>query len=319
LFESGFIYPEKYSHIHTFKKSFQETYTKLYSGSSEIAKHFVYQKNDRIYSHTSLIRAYDRAWMQHHSAARPEDGRPTGFIVFKKMLSYLFDMHRFPSAHFDYYISHFRPGNGGVEKILSDFVREVANPSLCSMDRFAYTTYAKEGKTPQLPEGWFVGESTASDVFEFERFYRHYSGGLLWDVLSLDNLTSGESLEKAFAAEGLIRYYKAFSLNYYGELKAILIMEKSDRMINLSDLLNGFKIFVLDQQLQLNIIFSAVEIISEQGNDTFLPLMVYPAEYLSHKGLYFGKEYVLWILDAEIGREFAEYLRKRYRIKIAEE
>jgi hypothetical protein len=319
LFESDFIYPEKYSHIQAYKKSFQEIYKKLYSGSSEVARHFVYQKNDRIYSHTSLIRAYDRTWMQHHSAARPEDGRPTGIIVFKKMLGYLYDMHRFPSANFDYYMSHFRPGNSGVERIFSEFAKEVANPGLCSMDRFAYSMYAKGSKTRQLNEGWSVRDCSPSDLFEFGLFYGHYSGGLLLNVLSLNNPSSEESLEKAFAAEGLIRSYKAFSLNYYGELKAILIKEESDSALNLSDLLNGFKIFVLDDELQSSIIFSAVEIISESGKDTLLPLMVYPAEYLSQKGLSSEKEYVLWILDAQIGGKFSKYLGKRYRIKITEE
>ncbi len=319
LFETGFIYPEKYSHIQTFKKSFQETYQKLYSGSSEVARHFVYQKNDRIYSHTALIRAYERAWMMHHFAARPDDGRYTGLIVLKKMFSYLYDMHRFPSADFDYYLGYYKPDNKFTGRIYSEFAKEIANPGLCSMDLFACIMHQKGGRTLQLPEGWSVRDCSPSDLFEFERFYSYYSGGLLLNILSLGSPSSEESLEKVFASEGLMRRYKAFSLNYYGEPKAILIKEESDSALNLSDLLNGFKIFVLDDELQPSMIFSAVEIISGNNKDEFTPLMIYPAQYASHKGIYVEKEYILQILDAQIGEEFAEYLGKRYRIKVNED
>ncbi len=318
LFESGFIYPEKYDHIQAFKKSFQETYKKLYTGSSEIAKYFVYQKNEKIYSHASLIRAYEKAWMGHHLAARPEEGRHTGLIVLKKMLGYLYEMRRFPSAYLDYYITFYRPENRFTGRIYSGFAEKTANPGVCSMDRFAYTIYTKENKTPQLPEGWSLGECGVSDLFEFERFYRHRSGGLLWNVLALDIPESERNLEQAYAAEGLTRRYKAFSLSCYGDLRAILIREESDSALNLSDLLNGFKIFVLDDELPANVIFSAVDLVLRDHEAESLPLMIYPAEYASRKEIHVEKEYILWIIDAGIGSKFAEYIEKRYRIKVTE-
>ena len=53
FFDSDFIYPTKYKQIQKYRKTFQETYRKLYEDASEIAKHFTYQKNGRIYSHIS--------------------------------------------------------------------------------------------------------------------------------------------------------------------------------------------------------------------------------------------------------------------------
>jgi len=318
FFESNFIYPEKYSHLHAFRKSFQETYRKLYGGSSEVAKHFIYQKNGRIFSHISLIRAYERTWMGHHHAARPEEGRHTGLIVLKMLLGYLYDMHRFPSASLDYYICYYRPGNRFTERIYSGFAKEIANRGLCSMDLFTYISYEKDEKIPLLPEDWSVGECTNADSFEFKRFYSHYSGGLLLDVLSLDDHDSEKSLEKIYSSEGFTRSYKAFSLYHEGELKAVLIKEESDTAMNLSDLLNGFKIFIMDNELPSEIIFSAVESLTENYKADFLPLMFYPAEYAENKGIASAKQYILWIFDAQIGSEFVGYLSRRYRMKLTE-
>jgi len=318
FFESNFIYPEKYGHLHSFRKSFQETYKKLYGGTSEVAKHFIYQKNGRIFSHISLIRAYERTWMGHHHAARPEEGRHTGLIVLKMLLGYLFDMHRFPSASLDYYICYYQPGNRFTERIYSGFAREINNRGLCSTDLFTYLSYERGTKNSPLPDDWSICECSHADYFEFKRFYRHDSGGLLLDVLSLDDPGSEKSLEKIYSSEGFTRSYKAFSLQHEGELKAVLIKEESDVAMNLSDLLNGFKIFIMDKELPPQIVFSAVESLTENYKTNLLPLMFYPAEYANNGGIPSKKHYILWIFDAQIGSEFVGYLSRKYRMKLTE-
>ncbi|MHB8828546.1 MAG: PilZ domain-containing protein [Syntrophales bacterium] len=319
FFESNFIYPEKYRHLHSFRKSFQRTYKKLYGGSSEVAKHFIYQKNGKIFSHISLIRAYERTWMGHHHAARPEEGKHTGLIVLKLLLGYLYDMHRFPSASLDYYICYYRPGNRFTERIYSGFAKEVANRGLCSTDLFTYLSYQKDKKHLPLTEDWSLCECSNADLFEFKQFYSHYSGGLLLDVLALDDNYSEKSLEKIYFAEGLTRSYKAFSLHYAGVLKAVLIKEESDPAMNLSDLLNGFKIFIMDDKLPPEIVFSAVESLTENCKAEFVPLLLYPAEYAKNNGISSEKQYILWIFDAQIGSEFVAYLSRRYRMKLTED
>ena len=318
FFESDFIYPTKYKHIQTFRKSFQETYRKLYKDASEIAQHFTYQKNGRIYSHISLIRAYQRAWMAHHHAARTAEGRHTGLIVLKQMISYLFGMHRLPSANLDYYMCYYRPGTKFTDRIYSRFAKEKSNPRVCSMDLFTYISYTTQNAIAPLPEGWSLRECSASDLWAFEQFYKHYSGGLLLNVLSLDYQSEEESLEQVYARIGFIRRWKAFALHCAGELKAVIIAEESDVAINLSDLLNGFKVLVMDPDIQPEIIFTAVGRMAKNYTADSLPLLIYPADYAQNKGLHSEKQYLMWILDAQIGNEFLEYLGRRFRMNLAE-
>jgi len=89
FFDTGFIYPKKYRLIHSRKENFKETYRKLYQESPEIAKHFTYQENGKVYGHISMIRAYERTWMMQHYAARNMKNRRTGFIVLKHIINYL--------------------------------------------------------------------------------------------------------------------------------------------------------------------------------------------------------------------------------------
>jgi hypothetical protein len=234
------------------------------------------------------------------------------------LLGYLYDMHRFPSASLDYYICYYRPSNRFTVRIYSGFAREISNRGLCSTDLFSYISYEKGKKTPLLPDDWSILECSNADLFEFRRYYRHYSGGLLLNVLSLDDPDSEKALEKIYAFEGLTRSYKAFALKHDGELQAVLIKEESDTAMNLSDLLNGFKIFIINDKLPPEIVFSAVESLATTYDAGFLPLMVYPALYAKNNGIPSEHEYILWIFDAQIGSEFVEYLSRRYRMKLTE-
>lgn len=318
FFDSDFIYPEKYKHIQAYRKSFQETYRKLYEEAPEIAKYFTYQKNGRIYSHISLIRAYERTWMAHHHAARTAEGRHTGFIVLKQMICYLNDMHRLPSANLDYCMCYYRPGNKFTDRIYSGFAREKSNPEVCSIDSFAYLTYTTKNATSPLPEGWSLRTCSASDLWEFEQFYEHHSGGLLLNVLSLDHHSQEESLEKVYAKMGFIRRWKVFALHCTGELKAVIIAEESDVAINLSDLLNGFKVFIMDPDIPPEIILSAVGNMTKNYPVESLPLLIYPADYAQSTFFHSEKQYLMWVLDAKIGfSEFIEYLGRRFRMKFA--
>ena len=318
FFDSDFIYPEKYGHIQTYRKFFQETYRKLYTDAPEIAKYFTYQKNGHIYSHISLIRAYERTWMAHHHAARAEDGKHTGFIVLKQMICYLNDMHRLPSAHLDYCMCYYRPGNKFTDRIYSGFAREKSNPAVCSIDSFAYLTFTTKNATPPLPEGWSVRTCSASDLWEFEQFYKHHSGGLLLNVLSIGHQPREDSIEQVYARMGFIRRWKAYALHGTGELKAVIIAEESDIAINLSDLLSGFKVFVIEPDIPPEIILSAIGTMVREYPLESIPLLIYPADSFQGTVLHSEKHYLLWVLDAKTGfSRFIEYLGRRFRIKFA--
>jgi hypothetical protein len=316
FFDTNFMYPAKYGHIEAFREAFQETYRKLYSNASEIAKHFTCQKNGRIYSHVSLLRAYDKAWMIHHHAARPMNDKYMGFIVIKQLILYLNGAHLLPSAHMDYAFCYLRPENKFNERIYAGFTQEQNNTQITSLDLFSYHTYETETKPAPLPSGWSLQECSTSDLWELKQFYNHHSGGLLWDMLCLDSRQQEESLEKVYAGMGFIRRWKPLALHCCGDLRAVIIAEESDVAINLSDLLNGFKVLIIDPKTPPEIIISAVGNLTMASGVKSVPLMIYPSTYAKTNGLYNEKEYYLWILDVQHGNAYMKYLARTYRIKL---
>ncbi|MGZ6193439.1 MAG: PilZ domain-containing protein, partial [Syntrophales bacterium] len=83
FFDTGFIYPKKYKLLHDRREDFKNTYRKLYQENPEIAMHFTYEENGRIYGHMSMLRAYERAWLIHHHAARPMQNKLPGIQILK--------------------------------------------------------------------------------------------------------------------------------------------------------------------------------------------------------------------------------------------
>ncbi|MBW1912508.1 MAG: pilus assembly protein PilZ, partial [Deltaproteobacteria bacterium] len=88
-----------------------------------------------------MVRAYQKAWLLQHHAARAMDSKRTGFIVLKQIMHYLNDMYRLPSAKMDYVMCYFQPANKFPDRVFGGFARSLKNPRGCSMDLFAYLPY----------------------------------------------------------------------------------------------------------------------------------------------------------------------------------
>jgi hypothetical protein len=317
FFDTDFIYPQKYTLIQTFKDEFKDIYERLYCEAPDIASYFTHQKNGHIYGHISMLRAYDKTWMIHHLAARPMGGRPIGLAVLKQMIYYLNDVNHLPSANMDFTITYFRPGNKFPERIFGGFADYHGNYQHCSVDLFAYMTYPKEKTVMELPDDWFLKESNDSDYFEYEQYNRNNSGGLFPSIVKRQMSTGTPPLEETFSAAGFTRGWKMFILYHMDTPKVFIIDEKSDIGLNLSNLLNGLKIFVADEDVDPEIIFAAISQIRVIMPDESLSLMVYPTQYAYKNKLSpHIKEYVLWILDMQYGNEFVDYLGRKFRIRL---
>jgi len=316
LFDSGFIYPTKYRLIQSHQKDYKETYRKLYQENPEIAKHFTYQENGRIWGHLSMVRAYKKTWMIHHHAARPNERKRAGFMVLKQTMHYLNDMHRLPSAEMDYVMAYFRPESEFPVRVFGGFAEELKNPRGCSMDLFSYLPHPTLSLGRKLPEGWLLQESSGPDLWEFSRFYQHQSGGLLLDILGApEKSSSDETIEKFYDRLGFIRRWKLFSLTHEGVLNAVLIMNQSDVGLNLSELLNGIQILVTNPQaLPWDILSLAIGQLTPFYKMDKVPILIYPIEYVAARGIPYEKQYQLWILNVQHGPEYMEYMRRKFRI-----
>jgi len=318
FFDSNFLYPKKYSHFNYRRDVFRETYKRLYQESPEIARHFTYERDGRIYGHISMIRAYERGWLIHHYAARPMEHRLVGFLVLKQIMQYLNGIYLLPSAKMDYLMTYFRPENKIVARVFGGYAMEVQNPETCSVDVFSYLFHPLDDQNSHLPDNWNLNECSALDLRELELFYKHRSGGLLLKALGLRSGAGGsDSLRMTFDRLGFKRDWKLFSLLYKGSVKAVLLANQSDLGVNLSELLNSIKVLVLDTE---NLPYDILSVSFNQLKDIYqmdeIPVLIYPSEYLEARGIACEKKYALWILSMkEAGDQYLKYMQ-RFRIKL---
>jgi len=317
LFDTKFIYPEKYSLISPHRKDFRETFRKLYLEDSEIAKHFIYQKNGRIYGHISMVKAYEQTWLVQHIAARPMENKKLGLPILKQLIHFLNSLRRLPSGKTNYAIAYYRPENKFTDFILGNYFRDLKNPQVCSLDIFSYLRLpTSRNLKSHLPEGWVLRESSLSDLCELDRFYKTHSGGLLLDVLRLGkNDSDNESLEKTYGRLGFIRKWKMYSLAYKGDLNAVIVVDQSNIGVNLSELLNCIKILIVDQEdFSWEILSSAISNLTNVYHTENVPILIYPTDYVEPKNVPWEKQYLLWILDVQYGNEYLEYMAEKFGI-----
>ncbi len=318
LFDTGFIYPKKYHLLESSREAFKDTYRKLYQGDQDIEAHFTYEKNGRIYGHVSIFRAYQRAWMVHHLAARPLNGKRTGLFVLKNVLRFFDGLYRYPSIQMDHMLFYFRPENHFPNLFFGGFARDLNDQHACSLDLFAYMCHPSEEQQTDLPQGWQLKDFDASHLPELDRFYRNASGGLLLDVLRLGQPDEGnEPLEEIYRNHGFLRKWRAYSLTCEHMLKAFLVVNHSSPGLNLSELLNSIKIIVTSPtDLPWTVLTAALSQLTAEFKSETVPLLIYPADYPSRQGLIVEKQYLLWILDTQYGKEYLSYMEKKTKITL---
>jgi len=318
FFDTGFIYPTKYSSIQSHKESFKKTYQRLYQENPEIARHFTYQENGRIYGHISMVMAYNRSWLIHHHAARSVGNKRVGVSVLEYIMHYVNDMYRLPSARMDHLLCYFRPENRFPNAIFGNFARTLNNVDACSLDLFSYSPSTSLSIRGQLPEGWTLGECSALDLWVLDQFYSHHSGGLFMDTLGLGKDDAGDQhLKKAYSRVGFSREWKAYSLTNKDELNAVMIVDQSNIGFNISELLNSIKIFVINQEgLSRDILSIAIEKLTTayQMEKFPVPVLIYPFDYVEAGSIPYEKQYQLWILNVKYVNKYMEYMQRRFKI-----
>ncbi len=317
FFETGFIYPKKYNSIHSYREEFKETYRQLYREDSEIARHFTYEKNGRIYGHLSMVKAYEKAWLIHHHAARPMENKLPGFQVLKHITLFSHGICQFPSAKMDYVMCYFRPDNTFPDRIFGGFSRKLNTPEVCSLDLFSYLTYDINVPQNPLPDEWLLKESSPSEIQELEHFYHHHSGGLFLKVLGkTSDPLYGESIEIISQRHGFLRKWRIYSLICRNNISAVLIANQSSLGINLSELLNSITIMVIDtENTPWDILSPAIEQLSPYYRLDKIPLLIYPPDYVEVNKIPYEKQYQLWILDTNYINDFMQFTQRRFRMK----
>jgi hypothetical protein len=314
FFDTGFIYGEKYEHLQSYRETFKETYRKLYQDNADIARHFIYERNGKIYGHMSMVHAYNHSWVIHHFAAKPMESKMPGMMILKQITHYINDFYRLSSSGMDYEMAYYQPENKIMDRIFGGFVKYLENPQGSSLDIFSYIHFERGSYDQSLPLNWILRQYIPSDFEELNNFYLNHSGGLLLNSLELNS--SIQSLKEAYSKAGFKRDRRIFCLCFKDKPRAFMIVNQSDLGLNLSDLLNSIKIIIVDERLKWNIILSAVNKLCSYYEEYNIPLLIYPNDYLTKQGIKNSKNYALWILKNDpYSAKYYEYVGNNFRMK----
>ena len=316
FFETGFIYPGKYAVIQKNKEQIKETYAKIYTRNPHIARHFIYQDKGTIYGHMAMIRFYEKAWMIHHHAARKSSINKAGLIVLDQIGRMINDSHRLYSLHMDYMLCYYRPDNKFPSRVFGGAVKSINNLNGCSLDGFACSYFNHQARpTPELPDSWRISDTRPEDLQELADFYEHTSGGLMLDAIDLKpERMNCDDISKEYHQLGLFRVRHFYSLKKNGRLKAVLLVNLSDIGLNLSDITNCVKIFVIDKSgFSPDILQAAVSKVADITGKEDFPILLYPAAFAAEQKIPYEKIYNLWVCSLQYSDPYFKYLGRLLR------
>ena len=302
FFETGFIYPKKYSLIHTYKNEFNIVYKKLYEDSPDISINFMYREKGSILAHMSMLRFYEKTWMINHHAANSSKNNRAGLVVLEQIGRFINEFHRLPATRMDYVACYYRPQNKFPNLVFGGVARKSVDNKGCSIDEFAYLHVTKRKIKGNLPKEWSLVESEKDDFVRLEKYYEKKFGGLTLQALDITPSKSNidKKINKEFQLIGLKRERQFFSLKHKDKLIAIFVVTLSDFGISLSDLTNCIHLFVLEEDsLPNNILNSSINKLSISYNQEKFPVLIFPSNYVVNNSIPFDKIYNYWVLNVD--------------------
>lgn len=310
FFKTGFIYPEKYTHIRANKVQFKELYKRLYMQNSNVARHFVYQNKGEIQGHLSMIRFYEKAWLIHHHAASRSRCNKAGLNVLRQLGHYINDFHGLYSTHMNYACCYFRPDNKFPQRVFGGVTEYINDQKGASIDSFAYFHYQRDLNSIELAEPWTLVKTLPDDLLELEGFYEYKSRGNMLDALDLKpDMIGNNDLNEEYHRLGFKRGRHFFSLKKDGVFKAFIMLNVSDIGLNMSDLTNCIHVVVLDpEDLTYTTLFSGLNMLSEYYGQDKIPTLLYPLSYAVDQSISYDKTYNLWVLNLRHLDSYFRYL-----------
>ena len=304
MFESGFIYSSKYQLLAAQALELKRVFAKLYSGTTSVFQSITYQNSGVIHGHVSMVKAYAGVWMVQHLAALPIAGRKTGIAVLHQILNYLDGLFRVTAGDMRYMMFFYRPENSFPEHFFGGTARAIDDRQRCALDEFGYGAVA--AADVELPEPWrlaIAGEA------ELDRVARYYAGraDLMWQTMGLSR-ADDRSLAEEYQKFGLRRGFARVGLYHGDDLKALVVIDQAEQGINLSELLNCPKVFVLDESLPTEIMRTTLSLVARSYVQSEVPVLIHPLSYAADLGV--KKRYTLFSVDGRHGDLFCETLKQ---------
>lgn len=313
LFETGFVYPEKYAAMYTDKEKFKETYEKLYIHNPNIARHFINQDKGIIHGHISMVRFYENTWLIHHHASRSTYSK-AGLVVLDQVGRYIGDFHSLYSTHMNFVICYFRPENRFPNRVFGGCVREMNNPKGCSLDAFAYFHLSKDLKEWYFSRSWVLTKTQPKDLLELKSFYEAESGGLMLQAMDLEpDMIDCDDLSKEYKRIGFKKERYLFSLRKDDVLKAVIMVNVSDTGLNMSNLTNCIHVIVLDSaDLPYIALYSNLLELFKFYEQDEIHVLLYPLSYVEKQSMPYDKVYNLWVLNMQNTDDYFKHIESLF-------
>ncbi|MGD8943221.1 MAG: hypothetical protein PVJ37_08145, partial [Desulfobacterales bacterium] len=182
---------------------------------------------------------------------------------------------------------------------------------------FAYYHHRNKtsGQPAALPPEWELAPTQPEDLAELEKYYEHVAGGLMLGALDLTtDKFSHDHLSALYHQAGLKRQRHFYSLKKNGRLKAIVTAVLSDAGLNLSDLTNCLKVFVVDRRsLTADIFRAMLSSLTKKIEQSEIAVLLYPVEYAEDQAIAYEKQYNLWVCRLQSSDEYFRYLNRLLR------
>ncbi len=318
IFESGFIYPKKYTHLSQNKDAIRKMYRKIYSHSPEVYKYITYQDKGRILGHIAMLRVYEKAWLLHHHASSSVHNHNAGVSVMVMMADYAYSAHRIPSLHLDYLMIYYRPENKFPARVFGGYRKILGNKESCSEDDFAYTEITAE------PDVFFdetdstqLVESNARDFVDLEGFYNSISGGLMLKAMDiLPNASFNKDVTAVYKRDNLKRDFKVISLKKGDTLLAVFLIDRADTGINMSELSNSIKVFIVaPHEVTKETLSNVLQELVRKYYEGSARALIFPVSYAEEQGFPYEKKYTLWITGFNFADKYFKFIRRLLRMQ----
>jgi hypothetical protein len=124
----------------------------------------------------------------------------------------------------------------------------------------------------------------------------------------------GGDLAKEFHKFGFKREKYLFSLKNDVNLKAVFMVNISDVGLNMSDLTNCIKVFVLDATgLSKDILYVTLSHLSPKFEQHEIPVLIYPESFAETRSIPYEKLYQMWVLNTQYGDQYFKCLKNLFR------
>lgn len=314
FFEVGFIYPKKYASLTKSKENLKQILSRLYIDTPSIAQHFVRYNEDSIEAHIAMVRFYERSWVVHHHSAI--GGMGAGSAVLMQIFRYIHSYSAFPSTNMDYVMTYYRPENRFPDRVLGGIARSLKQPSLCSIDPFAYLHLQLDKSDSNKPANkkWQLTPASQDDLRQLEVFYQTVSGGstiTAFGISTTSRKQEAADLDAEFQKAGLHRRKEFFSLRKDGALKAVIMALDSDDGLNMSNLLKSLHVFVIDSKdLPFAQLMKQLKRFSSFYQEQEIPVLLFPPAYVEGQGISPEKVYNLLVFHVSVGKLFIEFVER---------